>query len=109
MRQASDEPLGDGINASGHDEGNRAGRLLRGPDHRAGPRRDDDVNFHADELAGELVEQFDIPFRRTVLDRDRLVLDPAQLAKTRKEGRALRRGHLAERSENEVPETGDRR
>jgi hypothetical protein len=83
-RQAGDEAAADRIDRDREDDGDCRGRLLGGGD--AGARGHHDVDLAAHELGRDLGEALVAAVGPAIVDRDRAALDPAELAKARREG-----------------------
>jgi len=90
--EAGHEPQGHWVGQGYEYDGNRALRLLRRTD-RGCTGQHDDVDLSLNELADEGREPIRVLFRPAILDRHRLALDPAQLAKASTERLRLRGHH----------------
>ncbi len=77
LRDARDETAANRITSALHDDGDRLGRVLGR--HAWGPARHDDVNLEADQFGRKGREPIGLVLSVSILDRDVLALDLAEL------------------------------
>lgn len=77
-REAGHQSRADWITTRGHDDGNRAGRLLGREGRRSGGSHDE-INLEAHEVGGKLGESVEFQFRKTMLDENVLALVVSEL------------------------------
>src|SRR4029077_18713127 len=84
MGEALDQPDLDRLSNSGHDDGDRAGRLLGGERTRC-RGGDENVDLESDQLGRERLKSLGSALRVTDLQDDVAALDVTELAETLKE------------------------